>query len=82
MAAIRFAAAVSYGDQLPKRASNLFEKAIARRFLRQPNNRTAEAGGNVCFTPKADMCAATSDVRYGPIADIGARLNSKRTPFA
>jgi len=31
------------------------------------------AKGHVCFTPKADMCAATRDVRFGPIADIGAR---------
>jgi hypothetical protein len=22
------------------------------------------------FSPKADMCGATSDVRFGPIADI------------
>src|SRR4029450_6891817 len=25
---------------------------------------------NVPITPKADMCDATTDVRYGPIADI------------
>jgi hypothetical protein len=23
--------------------------------------------------PKADMCSATSDVRFGPIADIGLK---------
>src|SRR4030095_8527875 len=32
--------------------------------------------------PKADICGATRDVRFVPIADIRARLNSKRTPFA
>jgi hypothetical protein len=28
------------------------------------------ANVHVCFTPKADMCGATWDVRFGPKADI------------
>src|SRR5262249_1100699 len=28
---------------------------------------------HVALPPKADMCGATSDVRFGPIADIGRR---------
>jgi hypothetical protein len=28
--------------------------------------------------PKADMCGATMDVRYGPKADIGARPSDNR----
>jgi hypothetical protein len=29
---------------------------------------------NVRFTPKADMCGAAKDVRFGPIADISRKL--------
>jgi hypothetical protein len=28
--------------------------------------------------PKADMCGATRDVRFGPIADIGGAIRSPR----
>ena len=32
--------------------------------------------GDVCFTPKADICDATRDVRFGPIADINSSITS------
>jgi len=28
------------------------------------------AVSDVCFTPETDMCSATRDVRYGPLADM------------
>jgi hypothetical protein len=33
---------------------------------------------DVCFTPRADMCGATSDVRHGPEADIHSIISSAR----
>ena len=37
---------------------------------------------NVRFTPKADMCSATGDVRFVPIADISrsALMQTERPP--
>ena len=34
------------------------------------------AGLMSALPPKADMCSATSNVRYGPIADISIRATS------
>ena len=36
------------------------------------------SGHYVPFTPKADMCNAARDVRYGPIADIAERIGRVR----
>ena len=35
-------------------------------------NVSADERAYVRFGSKADMCSATRDVRYGPIADIGS----------
>jgi hypothetical protein len=51
-----------------------------RLFWRQPPltfcANHLEPSGSILMSalpPKADMCGATRDVRYGPIADIGER---------
>ena len=54
----------------------------AKTVLGPPPNRPQEADNKRSdagrshrrFPPKADMCGATGDVRYGPIADIDREL--------
>ena len=38
-------------------------------------SRHVRRKSHVRFTPKADMCGATMDVRFVPIADIRCRLS-------
>src|SRR6516225_7057005 len=59
-------------------------RLISRRFIAAPDtnaqDRRSKAFGKglpmTALPPKADMCSATRDVCFGPIADIGKRTDS------
>src|SRR5262245_16025699 len=70
-----FVAKHSHGCSLNRvgRKSNEFSKVIKKLRVSALGQKRTYAVQNVmsALHPKADMCGATRDVRFGPIADIG-----------